>query len=65
LRHIPAAPGVARLRLQDPQPVPGDRQHQARRDRRQQTQGGHAGRGEAHRRVQEGQPGHVQLGNPR
>lgn len=65
LRHIPSAPGVSRLRVQDPQPVPGDRQHPAGRDRRQQAQSGHAGRGETHRGIQKGQPGDVQLGNPR
>lgn len=65
LRHIPAAQGFARLRVENPQPVPGDRQHQTGRDRRQQAQSGHAGRGETHRGVQESQPGHVQLGDPR
>lgn len=65
VRDIQTAARVARLRVENTEPVPGDGQHQARRDRRQQAQGGHAGRGAAHRRVQDGEPGHIQLGNTR
>lgn len=46
LRHLPPAQGVARLRLQDPLPLPGDRIHPARSHRGQQAQGeGSGGRG--------------------
>ena len=43
--------------------VSGDGQHQARCDRREQAEGGHAGGGEQDRGVQEGQPRHLQLGD--
>lgn len=63
VRHIQAAARVARMRVENTEPVPGDGQHQARRDRRQQAQGGHAGRGAPHRGVQDGKPRYFQLGN--
>lgn len=39
VRHLPAAARLPRLRLQDPVPLPGDRLHPARSDRREQAQG--------------------------
>lgn len=39
VRHLPAAARLPRLRLQDPVPLPGDRLHTARSDRREQAQG--------------------------
>lgn len=39
-------------------------QLQGRRDRRFQAQGGHATSGRRHRRLQEGEPHHVRLGDP-
>lgn len=39
VRHLPAAPGLPRLRVQNPVPVPGDGLHQTRGHRWQQTQG--------------------------
>ncbi len=38
VRHLTSATGVARVRVQDPQPVPGDRVHPPRRHRRLQAQ---------------------------
>ena len=43
--------------------VPGDWQHQAGGHRGQQAQGGHPGGGEQDRGVQEGEPGHLLLGD--
>lgn len=37
--HLPAAPGLPRLRIQNPLPVPGDGIYKTRSHRRQQTQG--------------------------
>lgn len=65
VRHIQTVARVARLRVENPEPVPGDGQHQARRDRRQQAEGGHAGRGAPDRGVQDGKPRDIQLGNTR
>lgn len=39
VRHLPAAPRLPRLRVQNPLPVPGDGIHPTRSHRRQQTQG--------------------------
>lgn len=65
VRHIQTVARVARMRVENTEPLPRDGQHQARRDRRQQAQGGHAGRGAPHRGVQDGKPRHFQLGNTR
>jgi len=65
VRHIQTVARVARMRVENTEPLPGDGQHQARRDRRQQAEGGHAGRGAPHRGVQDGEPRHFQLGDSR
>jgi len=37
MRHIQTVAGVTRMRVEDPEPLPGDRQYPAGRDRRQQA----------------------------
>jgi len=37
MRHIQTVTGVTRMRVEDPEPLPGDRQYPARGDRRQQA----------------------------
>lgn len=63
LRHIQTAARIARMRVKNTESIPRDGQHKAWRDRWQQAQGGHAGRGTPHRRVQDGKPWNFQLGN--
>lgn len=63
MRHLASAPGQPRLRLQDPQQVPGDWFHPAGGDRGVQAQGGHPRGGKEDRGVQAGESRHFQLGD--
>lgn len=65
LRHLQAAPGIPRLRLQDPSPLPRDGIHPPRRHRRIQTPRHHSQGGGVHQRVETEGPGHLRVGNPR
>lgn len=63
VRHIEAAEGVSRMRIQNPEPVSGNRIDQTRSDRRQQTASSHAGSRGEDRGFQAAESGHIQLGN--
>lgn len=63
LRDIAATPRFSRLRIENFEPLPGNRFHQAGRDRRQQAEGSHPwDRGED-RRNEEGQPWDLLVGD--
>ena len=65
VRDIPSTASESRMREQDPQPISRDGEHPPRGDRGFQTPSCHPGGGETHRGLQEGQPRHLLLGDPR
>lgn len=65
MRHQPSVARLARLRVQDPGPVPRDRKRPARGHRGQQTPGDHAPGGGVHRPVEAQGPGSVRVGDSR
>lgn len=65
LHDFATTPGVSRMRFQDSESIPGDRQHSAGCDRRQQTQSFDARRRATNRRLPKGEPGYIHLGDTR
>lgn len=65
LRNLPTAASLARMCVENPQSLPGDRLDSAGRDWRQQAESRHARNWESHRGHEERKSGHFLVGNPR
>ena len=65
LRHFATVAGVARMRVQDPEPLPGNRKHPAGCHWRIQAQGDHQRRREEDRRLSARESQHFLVGDPR
>lgn len=65
MRHQPPTTRLARLRQQNPSPIPRNRQHSTGRYRREQAARHHAQSSRQNPRLQTKRPGHLRLGDPR
>lgn len=65
LRNLPSAACLARMCVENPQSLPGDRLDSAGRDWRQQAESRHARNWESHRGHEERKSGNFLVGNPR